>query len=112
MTTLPTVLHIGHQRVSVVEVDGLVDERGAALHGLYDPDNTTISLQAKLQPGLQAETLIHEVLHAIYYNWALNHDARKMDEEEIVSRVSLGLAAVFAANGHLLDYLHHNLVWR
>ena len=51
-----------------------------------------------------ANTLLHEILHAIVYQYGLAEDI-KDKEEKIVNTLTNGLSAVFIDNPWLLDYL-------
>lgn len=108
-TPLPTRLLIGFQHVDVLLVDGLKAEDGDVVYGLSDPDNDRILLDSKLTRANMAETLIHEVLHVIYKNFGIDHANRKLAEEEVVTRVSQGLATVIAANPGFASYLRDAL---
>ena len=50
-----------------------------------------------------ANTLIHEMLHAIIYQW--NMDVDEKVEESIVNGLANGLTTIFVDNPNLLDYL-------
>tara|TARA_Y100001963_G_scaffold45434_1_gene64064 strand:- start:4840 stop:5208 length:369 start_codon:yes stop_codon:yes gene_type:complete len=51
-----------------------------------------------------ANTLLHEILHAIVYQYGLAEDI-KDKEEKIVNTLTNGLSAVLIDNPWLLDYL-------
>lgn len=66
------------------------------------------------QPKRQlAQTLLHEIMHAIYYEWGLtnsemeaeDYQAGMLSEENVVNGISLGLTTVFADNPNLLAWV-------
>ena len=50
-----------------------------------------------------ANTIIHECLHAIIYQW--NMDLEEKVEELVVSGLANGLTTIFVDNPKLMDYL-------
>ena len=50
-----------------------------------------------------ANTLLHEILHAIIYQW--NIDLGEKAEEHLVNGLTNGLTTIFVDNPQLLDYL-------
>jgi hypothetical protein len=50
-----------------------------------------------------ANTLIHEMLHAIIYQW--NMDVDEKVEELVVNGLANGLTTIFVDNPKLMDYL-------
>ena len=51
-----------------------------------------------------ANTVLHEVLHAISYQYAITNILEKDKEEKIVNTFANGLMTVFVDNPWLLDY--------
>ena len=51
-----------------------------------------------------ANTVLHEVLHAISYQYAITNILEKDKEEKFVNAFANGLMAVFVDNPWLLDY--------
>ena len=51
-----------------------------------------------------ANTVLHEVLHAISYQYAISDVIKEHKEEKIVNTFANGLMAVFVDNPWLLDY--------
>jgi hypothetical protein len=77
--------------------------------GLFRADVMTIWLNPKFENDqIEAETLLHEILHAIWSAWGLR-DNKRDDQERIVSTLSVGLATVFSANARLVTYLKEKL---
>ena len=52
-----------------------------------------------------ANTLLHEVLHAIAYQYAISDILKEHKEEKLVNTFTNGLMAVFVDNPWLLDYI-------
>ena len=67
-----------------------------------------ILINARLPSNLQAEALLHEVLHGLFHSTGLNRSLSSFScesEEEIVTLLSRGLCGVFKTSPKLLDYL-------
>lgn len=56
-------------------------------------------------PQTEAETVIHETLHAIFWERGL----KNKDEEKIVAALGIGLAQVIRDNPALIDWLRDKL---
>ena len=54
-----------------------------------------------------ANTLIHEILHAIIYQW--NMDLDEKVEELVVNGLANGLTTIFVDNPQLLDYFKEKI---
>ena len=54
-----------------------------------------------------ANTLIHEILHAIVYQWNMELDEKT--EEHIVNGITNGLTTVLVDNPKLIDYLKEKI---
>ena len=87
----------------------LMSKEDAAKHlGTFQADVMTICLNPKFEnEQIEAETLLHEICHAIYYVFGIQ--AKKDDQERLVSLMSTGMATVFSANPRLLTYLKEKL---
>lgn len=66
-------------------------------------EDCEIDVQDGQNPVEEADTVIHEVLHAIHFlmDIGLSHKV----EEQVVRKMATGLMQVFADNPHLLMYL-------
>lgn len=71
--------------------------------GLCNNAELTIDIQEGQHPIEEADTLIHEVLHAIWF--VMSASMGGADEEVIVRRMSTGLIGVFMDNPNFLRYL-------
>ena len=71
--------------------------------GLCDNSNLVIHVLDGQHPVEEADTLIHELLHAIWFIMSI--DQGGVDEEAVVGRLASGLIGVFLDNPELLVYL-------
>ena len=71
--------------------------------GLCSPDECRIEIEDGQPPVEEADTVIHEVLHAIHFLMDIGLSHKR--EEEVVRKMATGLMQVFADNPHLLMYL-------
>lgn len=76
---------------------------GVPTVGLCDNSNLVIHVLDGQHPIEEADTLIHELLHAIWFIMSIDHGG--LDEEAVVRRLSSGLIGVFLDNPALLTYL-------
>lgn len=72
--------------------------------GNTDTAGQKIYIQSDLPYEVLSETLLHEIMHAIYYNSAIEH-MKEPSEEVIVSLISIGLFSVLKENPKLVEYL-------
>ena len=70
--------------------------------GMCDNANGVIWLCSELEPRLLADTLLHEIMHAVWHYMGLNE---KHEEESVVNRLSTGLTQVFCDNPSLLKWI-------
>ena len=54
-----------------------------------------------------ANTILHEILHAIIYQW--NIGLEEKEEEKLVNGITNGLTTVFVDNPKLMDYLKEKI---
>jgi hypothetical protein len=83
-------------------VDLLDEERMHDVIGWCDHNRQAIHVQAGLVPELEAETLIHEILHAIAH---FTHLKETSDEERWVQCLGMGFHTVLHDNPLLREYL-------
>lgn len=62
-----------------------------------------IAIKEGQHPVEEADTLIHEILHAVWYTMSISMGGA--GEEEVVRRMASGLTAVMLDNPQLLKYL-------
>lgn len=75
-------------------------------YGRMNPNKNTIRVDETQPPYLEAEILIHEVLHAI---WASRGLTPRITEEKAVTALATGLAEVFRDNHGLMAYLESRI---
>ncbi len=98
---LPTSLKIGYKTFSVSSWK-TQDARAANSVGICDTLNNVILLDVERVATDVVQTLIHEILHAVWFVG----DVQDSDQEErVVSILSAQLAQVLADNAGLRDYL-------
>jgi hypothetical protein len=71
---------------------------GTEVEGYFDPDAHQIKIKAGMPLSRQREILMHELFHLAYY--CIQHAAstRKLDEEEVCTRVAPMIAAIINKN--------------
>lgn len=74
--------------------------------GNYDPNTHEIRIREKQKWQEEANTFLHELLHAVYSCYNLD---KKSDEEKIVSAITNGLMEVMTRNPEILNYF--SKVW-
>lgn len=87
------------------EVQQLPDELMHENMGFCNSVTQQIHVGLGLSATQEAETLVHEILHAVFYHLSLKGNA----EEQIVNGLSLGFVAVLRDNPHLWKYLSETL---
>lgn len=102
MADFPTSIKVGPFHYRVVEDADLVgrDRCGEIRYGTL-----TIALSPNTAPDRQAETLLHEVLHAV---WEIGLDVvsePKHNTETVIERLSPHLLSVLRDNPDLVAYL-------
>ena len=78
-------------------------------HGGCDHANLEIGVDVSRAPEQTANTLIHEILHAIWHVWGIE---KGDSEERIVNKAANGLQAVLNENGELRQTLLQTLLKR
>lgn len=87
----PVMVKVGAHHFTIVYEHPIVFQ-GDQLNGQFDPPSALIKVDDQRPASMMAETLLHEVVHAIA------SDRRLGLEEHQVDQVAAGLAAVFADN--------------
>lgn len=85
-----------------VDYDAELDEEEGAVGYCYAPDSL-IEIKDGQHPMEEADTILHETLHALFY--LLDLGLSRSKEEKIVRLLSTGLIQVFADNPEFLTYL-------
>ena len=72
-------LNIGGHIYSIVECELNHKESDKELYGRHLVKDNIILINESIQESRQYETLMHEILHAIFYNYGLDHDESRID---------------------------------
>lgn len=103
--TLPDSIRVGYLNYAV-ETYHPISATAHAKHGEHSPLEQKIRLHEDQTPQQMANTIIHEVLHAIFYQSGIRNVAPEhIGEELIVDSLSNGLCQVFQDNPKLLEYI-------
>ena len=107
-------IRIGYSTVTIKKQasqfikDNMVDN-----YGQYLPRESLIEIQSELSGVDEANTLLHEILHAGEWVCSLNQTGQPLekskDEELIVNNLTNSLVQVFIDNKWLLPYLTDKL---
>lgn len=104
----PTALRIVNKTYDLqfddVSEDSDLNWQGSPAMGMCDHETLEILIQENLPPEEELETIIHEILHGIFYRMRVPIKDSNI-EEEIVDRLGAGLAQVFVENPDLLNYI-------
>ena len=99
-------IKIGYRDYKIKNLDSIVS-RCNEINGQFLASDGVIALSSIEDNISHANTLIHEVLHAIVYQWGIELDDK--EEEKICNTLANGLTTVFVDNPSLLSYLQKNL---
>jgi hypothetical protein len=83
------LVKVGPFDFKIVEIDRSDD------WGFYDPVKMEIAVQADCNQHVKAETLLHEILHAI---WDVYSVKKGDGEERIITALAMGLSACVRDN--------------
>lgn len=101
MTPTPTRIKVGPHIYSVRAVPGAVLSGSDDCVGKTTPSRLTIALDEECPPSQVADTLLHEVIHAILVSLDLDSEV----EERICLTLGPGLLGVLLDNPALVDYV-------
>jgi len=99
-------IKIGYKNYKVKNLDSIVSKCNE-INGQFLASDGMIALSSTEDNISHANTLIHEILHAIVYQWGIELDDK--DEERICNTIANGLTTVFVDNPSLLSYLQKQL---
>jgi|TARA_R110000824_G_C14671816_1_gene619155 hypothetical protein len=110
----PTSVKVGYRDIKLewikpdFKTDTLTD-----CFGWYLPREGKIQIQNSLDNQEEANTLLHEILHAIAYGSGLNQAEGPLkdehSEELVVNQITNYLMGAFRDNPWLLDYIKDNI---
>ena len=98
----PSKIKIGYRDYKLEEWKQTVASANDA-HGQFFAKEGVIGYTVEEKGVSHANTIIHECLHAIIYQW--NMDLEEKVEELVVSGLANGLTTIFVDNPKLMDYL-------
>ena len=99
-------IKIGYRDYKIKNLDSIVSKCNE-INGQFLASDGMIALSSTEDNISHANTLIHEILHAIVYQWGIELDDK--DEERICNTIANGLTTVVVDNPSLLSYLQKNL---
>ena len=99
-------IKIGYREYKIKNLDSIVS-RCNEINGQFLASDGVIALSSTEDNISHANTLIHEVFHAIIYQGGIDLDDK--EEEKICNTIANGLTTVFVDNPSLLSYLQKNL---
>ena len=102
---VPKKVRVFGRVYSLIPVLKLLDDDGAELLGQCDNEKLTIKFLQGQHPTTLKDTLIHEVLHAIWYSMNLMVDPMGDIEEQAVTGLARGITGVLADNPHFAAYV-------
>ena len=99
---IPEKIKVGYRDYKLEEWKQTVASANEA-QGQFFSKEGVIGYTADEKGVSHANTLIHEILHAIVYQW--NMDLDEKIEEHVVNGLTNGLTTVLVDNPKLIDYL-------
>ena len=103
---IPDKIKIGYREYKLEEWKQTVASANEA-QGQFFAKEGIIGYTAEEKGVCHANTLIHECLHAIIYQW--NMDLEEKVEESVVNGLANGLTTIFVDNPKLLDYFKEKI---
>ena len=102
----PDKIKIGYRDYKLEEWKQTVASANDA-HGQFFAKEGIIGYTVEEKGVSHANTIIHECLHAIIYQW--NIELSEKEEEHLVNALSNGLTTVFVDNPKLMDYFKEKI---
>ena len=102
----PDKIKIGYREYKLEECKQTVASANEA-QGQFFAKEGVIGYTAEEKGVSHANTLIHELLHAIVYQW--NMELEEKDEEKLVNGLANGLTTIFVDNPKLMDFLKEKI---
>jgi len=99
-------IKIGYRDYKIKNLDSIVSKCNE-INGQFLASDGMIALSSTEDNISHANTLIHEILHAIVYQWGIELDDK--EEEKICNTLANGLTTVLVDNPWLLSYIQKNL---
>ena len=105
---LPKQIKLGHFVIDIQLIDGTVSLNIAEQQGSFIARDQVIYLDKEIMTGQldrAINLLIHELMHAIYYQYNLSHQS---SEEDVVNAMSNGITELLTRTD-LLTWIKHKL---
>ena len=99
---IPEKIKVGYRYYSLEKWKQTVTSANEA-HGQFFAKEGIIGYTTEEKGVSHANTILHELLHSIIYQW--NIDLDEKTEESVVNGLTNGLTTVFVDNTELMDYL-------
>lgn len=112
MATMPSAIKVGRHRYRVVndvaEWNSLSNGTGVrhSDHGATHHHWSLIAINPTDSPSQQADSLLHEVLHVIWFVASLDHMPEGDREEPTVARLTPWLSLVLCDNPDMMAFLN------
>ena len=103
---IPDKIKVGYKEYKLEEWKQTVASANEA-QGQFFSKEGVIGYVTTEQGVSHANTIMHEIMHAIIYQW--NIELGDKEEEHLVSALSNGLTTVFVDNPKLMDYLKEKI---
>jgi len=100
-------IKIGY-RTYDIEVNDRVWNKQTESYGQFLSKEGIICMSSEEDNISQANTLLHEILHGIVYQWGLDSELDDK-EERIVNTITNGLTTVFVDNPWILSFIKHKV---
>ena len=99
-------LKVGYRNYNIKVLDSVMAKVNE-LHGQFLTSEGVIALSSAEDSVSHANTFIHEILHAVIYQWGI--DLEEKEEEKICNSLANGLTTVIVDNPWLLPYLQKHI---
>lgn len=103
---LPTAVKVGYQRYRIDLMSEEERRNSGGKLGSCDHLRSVIKLSDHLAGPEAVNTLLHEVMHAIWWVWSIGEETA---EERGVTNITNGLCCVIADNPDFCKWLSRNL---
>lgn len=113
MDSKPTMIKVGWKDIRIEYIDSTFKKNNADFWGQFISRKGLIEIQKEAVGDDLANTLLHEIMHAIVYSSSLNSEGGALEEpkfeEQVVNSLTNHLMAVFKDNPWLLDWLKQQI---
>jgi len=106
ISDIKTNIKIGYRDYKIKSLDSIVSKCNE-INGQFLTTDGVIALSLEEDSVSHTNTFIHEILHAIFYQWGIGLEDR--EEERICNTIANGLTTVLVDNPWLLPYIQKNL---